>query len=424
MVASARVAYLARRAADFGISTGSLKVDMQKVRERKRAIVDSFRSGGEKRLAAAGVEVMMGRARFVGSKEVEVSLHGGETKRVTAESIYINVGCRPSRPQIPGLGDVDQASILDSTSIQELGEVPEHLVVLGGGAIGVEFAQLFRRFGARVTIVHRGKRLLGRGEDPELAQCLHDILEDDGIKILLDSSATKIEKSHNEKLPLTIHTQESTKDIPTSIQASHMLVATGRVPNTDLLNLSAAGIKTSLTGDILASLTLETNIDGVYVLGDVKGGPAFTHVSYDDFRIIRSNLAGTPRTTDDRAPYIPSVIYTDPQFAHVGPKWGELSRYTSTTKLISYSMPGSWIARGLETDETRGMMKAVVDDESGRIICFSAIGTEAGEVMSVVQMAMLGGRTWEQLRDDVWAHPSWSESLNNLWGGEKKVVEF
>jgi pyruvate/2-oxoglutarate dehydrogenase complex dihydrolipoamide dehydrogenase (E3) component len=429
MVASGRMAYLARRADDYGINVGGeVKVDMQKIRQRKRDIVTSFRGGSEKRLANAGVDVLMGSAKFVGAKEVEVSLtDGGEVHRMSADKIFINVGCRPARPAIPGLDEVDVARVLDSTSIQELGKVPDHLVVVGGGTIGLEFGQLFRRLGAKVSIVQRGPRLLGRKDDAELAECMQGILKEDGIDLLFNTSIDSVSKSSDTALPITI-TVNSSFSANSKLEASHILLATGRVPNTDDLNLSAAGISTTSTGHIKVSPSLETNIPGVYALGDVKGGPAFTHVSYDDFRIVRNNLYPPAsqsanisiKTTDTRAPFIPSVTYTDPQLAHIGPKLLDLP---SDKTYISYSMPGSWIARGLETDETRGMLKAVIDPETNQIVSFSAISVEAGEVMSVVQMAMLGGLTWMDLRDGVFAHPSWSEALNNLWGGERKEIK-
>ncbi|KAF2108698.1 hypothetical protein BDV96DRAFT_587110 [Lophiotrema nucula] len=429
MVASGRVAYLARRAGEYGIHSGNgeVRVDMKRVRERKRDIVTSFRGGSEKRLEGAGVRVIMGEARFTSEKEVLVTSNSGDGKEqiVSADSIYINVGCRPSRPQLPGLEDVEQERVLDSTSIQELGDVPEHLVVIGGGFIGLEFGQLFRRLGAKVTVVHRGPRLGGREEDPELVDCLADILREDGVEILFNVSGTKLEKTSDEKLPIRIAVETGTKGA-LDIHASHILLATGRVPNTDTLGLDKAGIKTTPSGHIVASPTLETNVPGVFVLGDVKGGPAFTHVSYDDFRIVRDNLTlnsskteGAVKTTEQRAPFIPSVVYTDPQFAHIGPKLGALPK---GKKYITYSMPGSWIARGLETDETRGMLKVVIDSDTDKIVSFSAISVEGGELMAVVQMAMVGGLKWQVLRDAVWAHPSWSESLNNLWGGERKEI--
>jgi len=426
MVASGRAAYLARRAADYGVGIGNseVKVDMQKVRQRKRDIVDSFRGGSERKLANSGADVIMGSAKFTGEREIEVtSEKGSSAQKITADKVYINVGCRPMRPAVSGLDSVDQVRVLDSTSIQELGEVPEHLVVVGGGPIGLEIGQLFRRFGAKVTIVQRGPKLLGKKADPEIAKCLQQILEDEDIHILLNTQVSEVARSDDTKLPINM-TLNTTEAPNTQIHASHILLATGRIPNLDTLNLAAANITTTSNGYIQVSPTLETNVEGVYALGDVKGGPAFTHVSYDDFRIVRDNLFPASfqapsklHTTTSRAPFISSVTYTDPQFAHIGPPL--LSLPPSKT-FISYSMPATWIARGLETDETRGMLKAVIDPETNQIVSFSAIAVEGGEVMSVVQMAMLGKLTWMDLRDGVFAHPGWSESLNNLWGGERR----
>ncbi|ORY07266.1 hypothetical protein BCR34DRAFT_489556 [Clohesyomyces aquaticus] len=446
MVASARIAYLVGRAREFGVNVsggrGQEKVDMLKVRQRKRDIVDSFRGGSERRVEAAGVKVVKGEGRFVGKggkggKEVCVRLSGGDEggeleKRITADTVYINVGCRPSRPKLPGLETLDQSRVLDSTSIQELDEVPEHLVVLGGGYIGLEFAQVFRRLGSKVSIIHRGKRLLSRSDDPEVVDCVQGLLKDEGVEMMLDVPETSFSVSEDTELPVLV-TVSTTEHRTMDIRASHLLLATGRVPNTETLGLETAGIKTTPSGHIIASPTLQTNVEDVFVMGDVKGGPAFTHVSYDDFRIIRDNLTasgavkteGTLKTTTTRAQYIPSVVYTDPQIAHIGPKYSDLKPLVAQgRKLVSYSMPGSWIARGLETEETRGMLKAVVDEESEKIVSFTAVSAEGGELMAVVQMAMWGGLGWKELQNMVFAHPSWSEALNNLWGGEKKVVKF
>ncbi|CAO2654137.1 Nn.00g108700.m01.CDS01 [Neocucurbitaria sp. VM-36] len=432
LIASGRVAYLARRAADYGVGVGEeVKIDMQKIRQRKRDIVESFREGSEKRLKDAGVDVIMGSAKFVGPKEVQVDLiDSAETKNVTADKIFVNVGCRPFRPPYPGLDSVDQRRLLDSTSVQELEYVPQHLVVVGGGIIGLEYAQLLRRLGAKVTIVQRNPRLLSRREDPELAECMQDILLDDGINLLLNTTIDAVSKSTNTNLPISITTNNSKSSSKSEVQASHILFATGRVPNTDTLNLPAAGIATIPSGHIHVSPTLETSVGDIYAIGDVKGGPAFTHISYDDFRIIKANHLPPPpgeketpsklRTTDERTPVIPSVAYTDPQFASIGPPLPSLLSSNPSKTYITYSMPASWIARGLETDETRGMMKAVIDAETDRIVSFSAITVEAGDLMSVVQMAMLGGLTWMDLRDAMFAHPTWTEALNNLWSGERR----
>ncbi|KAF2801936.1 FAD/NAD(P)-binding domain-containing protein [Mytilinidion resinicola] len=402
MVASGRVAYWARRAGE----------------ERKRDIVKSFREGGEKRLQAAGVEVLMGEASFVGPKELVVKMEGGGEK-VSADLIFINTGERPSRPNLDGLESIDPARVLDSTSIQELEEAPQHLIVLGGGYIGLEFGQLWRRFGSKVTIIQRGPQLLPR-EDPEIASCILSILQEDGIDVLLNTSPISITTTPSNPISLTLKPPTGN---PSTISGTHLLLATGRTPNTTSLNLPLAAIRTSPRGHIIVSPTLETSAPGTYALGDVHGPPAFTHVSYDDFRIIRDNLLATPEpspsalhTTAARAATIPYVCYTDPQVAHVGLHLAEARKLSPPRKLRTASMPGTWIARALETDETRGMLKAVVDGETGKILGFSAVGPEAGEVMAVVQMAMVGGVGWEGLREMVFAHPSWAESLNNLWG--------
>lgn len=432
MVASGRIAYLARRAAEYGVSStgggsGDVKIDMQKIRQRKRDIVNSFRGGSEKRLENSSVDVIMGHAKFVEEKEVEVSNIKDEkdARRLTADQVFINVGCRPSKPDVPGVDQIEQSRVLDSTSIQELGEVPKHLVVLGGGVIGLEFGQLFRRLGAKVTIIQRGPRLLARREDPELAECMQKILQEDGIELLFEATVSKISKSEDSSTPIVVTTSSKGSTGSKDLSASHILVATGRTPNTDTLNLPE-GIKTTKSGYIAVSPSLETSVEGVYALGDVKGPPAFTHVSYDDFRIVRDSLFNTSsdspskaHTIATREHLIPSVTYTDPQFASIGTP---LSALPKDKKFITYSMPGSWIARGLETEETRGMLKAVVDAETNKIVHFAAISTEGGEIMSVVQMAMMGGLTWMDLRDSIFAHPSWAEALNNLWGGEKKEV--
>ena len=436
MIASGRVAYLARRGPkDYGVNINGNgengekrgNVDMRIVRERKRAIVDSFRGGSERRVEGAGVKVLNGRAEFVGEKVVKVFLNDGGEEEVTSELVFINTGERPSRPALQGIETLDKKVVLDSTSVMELDEVPRHLVVIGGGYIALEFGQLFRRLGAEVTIIQRGARLAPRA-DPEISEELKKILEEDGIHIHLQSSGTKVSSEGSE---LTIEMQKKGSDTTESIQGTHILCAVGRTPNTDSLNLPAAGIKTDATGHIVTNTKLETSVPGIYALGDVKGGPAFTHVSYDDFRIIRDTLIQPatsspsnsqeqqqPKKTsyEDRYKTLPYVVFTDPQLGHVGLTHAEaLSKYPSR-HIQTAKMPMSYVARALEMDETRGMMKAVVDGDSGEILGFTCLGIEGGELMNVVQMAMMGGVKWWDLREAVFAHPTIGESLNNLWG--------
>lgn len=461
MIASGRVAYIARRGRDYGVHTSALSapgggegekvwVDMRRVRERKREIVDSFRGGSEKRTEAAGVELMVGAASFVGEKTVKVVREDGGEVQVAAEMIFINTGERPAPLGVPfeveelsRLSDEEnrkvaaaaKSRILDSTSIQELDAVPEHLIVMGGGYVGLEFAQLFRRLGSEVTVIQRGKQLLAR-EDADIAKCMLEILEQDGLTILLDTTVQQIRYS-NDAFDVIYQAKFEGKEISSLVQGSHVLVATGRIPNTEDLKLPAAGIKTDRRGYIDVNDRLETSVPGIYAMGDVKGPPAFTHISYDDFRIIRHNLnlssSSSPGgvkakvlTTTSRL--VPYVVYTDPQLGHVGlHERGARSLYLNPPlgikrrKLGVATMPMSYVARALETDESRGMMKATVDMETGEVLGFTCLGVEGGEVMAVVQTAMMGGLRWWDLENAVWAHPSLAESLNNLWGLLKPV---
>lgn len=417
MIASGRVSYLARRAADYGVRSGPVEIDMEKIRQRKRDIVQQWNNGSVKGLNDAGVKVFMGDARFTGKKEVEVALQSGEKMRLSADTIFVSTGERPSRPGIPGLDDLDQGLVLNSTSIMELSAVPKRLVVLGGGYIGLEFGQLFRRLGAEVTVVQRAKQLVPR-EDADVAACLKNILEADGIKIHLESTVQSISDPKEKGASFSVNVQ--TPNGAVSLPGSHILLAAGRVPNTDSLNLPAAGIDMDARGHIIVDDSLFTTAKDVYALGDVHGGPAFTHMSYDDSRIIRTNLLPsfsitTPAMPDTKSSksrvLTPYVMYTDPQLGHVGLH----DRDLKGRKIKTAVMPMSYVARALETAEPRGMMKATVDAGSGEILGFTCLGIEGGEIMSMVQMAMMGGLKWWDLEAAVWAHPTLAESLNNLW---------
>jgi pyruvate/2-oxoglutarate dehydrogenase complex dihydrolipoamide dehydrogenase (E3) component len=404
MVASARVAYLARRGADYGVGVGDVTVDMKRVRQRKREIVDSFRGGSERRLEdKPNLDLIYGEARFTGPKTVQIMLPSGEKRELTAETIFINTGERPAAPNVPGL---DPARTLNSTSIMELDVVPPHLLVIGGGYVGLEFAQMFRRFGSQVTVIQRGGQLLVR-EDRDVAEAVAQILAEDGIEILLNSSPTEATPTDN---GVTLHVK--TPDGERDITGSHVLAAAGRVPNTDALNLAAAGVATNERGYIQANERLETSAPGIYALGDVKGPPAFTHISYDDFRIIRTNLleGGNATTTDRLAP---CTVFIDPQLGRVGLSEEEARKQGRNIKVAK--MPMSWVARADEVDETRGFMKAVVDAETRQILGCAILGIEGGEIMAMVEIAMLGHLPYTVLRDAIFAHPTLAESLNNLF---------
>ena len=404
MIASGRVAYLARRAADYGVHTGPISIDMQKIRQRKREIVASFRGGSESKIKkTASLDLIFGEASFRDAKTVIVRTSDGNERLLSAERVFINAGARASRPKIDGL---DNVPFLDNVSIMELGEVPEHLLVLGGGYIGLEFGQLFRRLGSHVTIVQAGPQLLAR-EDFDVADEVRKILEQDGITVILDARAKRV-SSEGSQLRMIV--EQGSKQ--TEINGSHLLVATGRTPNSDSLNLSAAGVKTDAHGFIQVNDRLETSSAGIYALGDIKGGPGFTHISYDDFRILRMNLLEHGnRTTKDRI--VPYTVFIDPQLGRVG--MTEAQARHEGREIRVAKLPMTSVARALEVDETRGFMKAVVDADTKQILGAAVLGVEGGEVMAVLETAMMGKLPYTALRDATYAHPTLAESLNNLF---------
>jgi pyruvate/2-oxoglutarate dehydrogenase complex dihydrolipoamide dehydrogenase (E3) component len=404
MVASGRVAYLARRGKDYGVQTGDIRIDMQSVRQRKRDIVDSFRNGSQARLEkTANLELIFGEASFTGPQTLSVRTRDGAEGILSADRIFINAGARPSVPELDGLREV---RFLDSTSIMELDSVPEHLLVLGGGYVGLEFGQLFRRFGSRVTIVQSGAQLL-TGEDADVAAEVLAILKQDGMEVLLNSKAARVIKS-GAQIQLTVRAGKE----ESALQGSHLLVATGRRPNTDTLNVRAAGIDIDDRGFIKVNGKLETNVEGVYALGDIKGGPAFTHISYDDFRILRTNLIEKgSATTENRL--VPYTVFSDPQLGRVGITESEARARNKKFRVAK--MPMSYVARAIEVDETRGFMKAIVDNESNQILGAAVLGIEGGEIMAMLQLAMMGRLPFASLREGIFAHPTLAESLNNLF---------
>jgi len=404
MVASARVAYLARRGADYGVHAENIRIEMARVRQRKRDIVNSFRNGSQSRLEkTANLDLIFGEARFTGKKSLAVRLNDGGEREFTGDKIFINAGARPSVPAIEGLKEVP---FLTSASIMELDAVPEHLVVLGGGYVGLEFGQMFRRFGSRVTIIQSRSQLLS-AEDADIAGEVASVLKQDGIDVLLN---TKAERVQREAAQIQVSTR--TGDETRTVQGSHLLVATGRTPNTDSLNVAAAGIATDKRGFIRVNAQLETNVECIFALGDIKGGPAFTHISYDDFRILRTNLIDHGNASA-KGRMVPYVLFIDPQLGRVG--LTETEAREKKAKIRVAKMPMNYVARALEIDETRGFLKVIVDDRTERILGAAVLGVEGGEVMSMLQLAMMGKMKFSKLRDGIFAHPTLAESLNNLF---------
>ncbi|TLZ81476.1 MAG: mercuric reductase [Methanobacteriota archaeon] len=404
MVASARVAYLARRARDYGVDAGAVKVDMKRVYERKRAMVERFRGNGQKTLETTpNLDLVFGEARFKDTKRVVVELKAGRTREIEGRRIVINTGGRPAVPPIPGL---ERVPFLDSTSIMELIELPRHLVVLGGGYVGLEFCQMFRRFGARVTVVNRDPRLIQR-EDLDVSAEVEKILKDDGIEVLNSTQVTRLEKTRA-GVRAVLQTGEGAR----KISGSHLLLALGRVPNSDRLNLGAAGVETDNSGFIKVNPKLETNVPGIYAIGDVKGGPAFTHISYDDFRILRENWLNGGNATIEGRP-VPNCVFIDPQLATVGLNETEAQKGGLDYRVAKLPMTG--VARAQEMSETRGFMKAIVDAKTRQILGCTVLGVEGGEIMSMLQIAMMGKLPYPAIKEAIFAHPTLAESLNNLF---------
>lgn len=405
LVASARVAWLARRGTDFGVRTGPVSVDMAALRRRKRDMVERFRDSVEAALRdAKNVEYIAGHATFAGPREIDVTLPDGGLRRLSAPRVFIDTGTRAARPPIAGLDDVP---VHGPGSIMELGELPEHLLIIGGGYVGLEFAQMFRRFGSRVSVVQRGSQLL-EGEDPDVAEAVLGILEDDGIDIHLQTEVAAMARGNDRNTSLELEAPAGRR----KVDCTHVLLAAGRTPNTDDLNLSAAGVATDEQGYIRVNDSLETSVEGVYALGDVKGGPAFTHVSYDDYRVLAANLLeGREATISDRL--LPYTMYIDPQLGRLG--MTEAAARQAGRSIRVARLPMENVSRAIESGQTRGFMKVVVDADSGQILGCAILAMEGGEIMSVLQVAMMGGIRHERLRDAMFAHPTLAESLNSLF---------
>ncbi len=404
LVASAEVAYMARRALEYGIKVGNVSVDMPAVRERKRGMVKKWRDGSEKRLREADlVDLIYGEGSFVGPKQVRVRLNDGTERTLTADLIVIDTGLTANIPPIKGLASV---AYLDNASVMELGEVPEHMLVLGGGYVGLEFAQMLRRFGSRVTIIQNGKQLLA-GEDSDIADEVTAILRQDGVEILLEAKTETV--STTEK---GICLSVKVKSESTELAGTHLLVAAGRRPNTERLNLAAAGIATDDRGYVRVNDKLETSAPGVYAVGDVNGGPAFTHVSYDDFRVLQTNLLeGGNRSIAGRL--FPYCVFIDPQLGRIGMSENEAKKQGRKVRVAR--LPMTSVARAHETGRTRGFMKALVDAKTEEILGAAVLGAEGGEVMSIIQVAMMGKLKYTALQSAIFAHPLFAESLNNLF---------
>ena len=401
---SAKVADLLHHAAQFGIVTGSVAVDMAKVRQRKREMVEGLIAVHLELYRKSGAELIMGDARFVAAKTLEVRLRdGGGTRVLKGERVFLNVGTRAIIPLTPGLADARPLTHIEAL---ELDRLPAHLIVLGGGYVGLELAQAYRRFGSRVTVVEQGPRLAGR-EDPDVADAIRQLFSDEGIEVLLSAEALGVEGRSGEGVRLRVRTLQGER----LLEGSDILAATGRTPNTAGIGLDTAGVRLDERGYVQVNDRLETRAPDVWALGECAGSPQFTHASVDDFRVIRDNLAGGSRTTRDRL--IPFCLFTDPPLARVGLSETEASRRGVAVRVAK--LPMGAVLRTQTTGETRGVMKALVDARTDRILGFTMFGPEAGEVMAAVQTAMLAGLPYTGLRDAILAHPTMAEGLGDLF---------
>jgi len=401
---SARIAHLVRHAAQFGTITGPVTTDMAKVRQRKRDMVEREIAAHLAPFQSSGAELVMGSGSFVAPKTLEVRLNDGGTRRLTGDKVFIDVGSHAAMPSIPGLAEARPLTHIETL---DLDYAPSHLIVLGGGYVSLELAQAYRRFGSQVTVIHRGPQVISR-EDPDIAEAVHDILSEEGIRFVLSAEPVAVQGRSGERVSLTVRTPAGT---PT-IAGSDILVAIGRIPNTAGIGLDAAGVCLDERGFIRVNDRLETTAPDVWAIGDCAGSPQFTHVSVDDFRIIHDNLAGGARSTGDRL--VPYCVFTDPPLAHIGLSERDAQRHGIIVRVGK--LPMSKVNRREATDETQGFMKVLVGANDDRILGFTMIGADAGEVLAALQTAMLAGLPYPKLRDALIAHMTTAEGLGLLLG--------
>jgi pyruvate/2-oxoglutarate dehydrogenase complex dihydrolipoamide dehydrogenase (E3) component len=400
---SAKVADLVRRADQFGIAAASPAVDMARVLARKREMVNGLIAMHLDRYKASGAELIMGTGRFIAPKTIEVALNNGGTRLLSGDRVVLNLGTHATIPDIPGLA---AAAPLTNVEILELDRLPDHLVVLGGGYVGLELAQAYRRFGSRVTIVEPGPQLAAR-EDADLSTTVLEMLRDEGTKVYLESKVVDVQGRSGDNVSLRMRTPAGDE----TLEGSDILVATGRTPNTTGIGLDLAGVMLDARGFVAVNDRLETSAPDVWAIGECAGSPQFTHVVFDDFRVVRDNLAGGNRTTHDRL--VPYCMFTDPPLARVGLSEGEARRQGIAVRVAKLPIPA--VLRSRTISETRGFMKGLVEARGDRILGFAMIGAEAGEVAAVVQTAMLAGMPYTGLRDAIITHPTMAEGLVPLF---------
>jgi pyruvate/2-oxoglutarate dehydrogenase complex dihydrolipoamide dehydrogenase (E3) component len=405
IIHSAKVASLFRRAVEFGVEAGPFKINMDGVRSRKRQMVDGLIQAHLTNYEKNGAELILGEGRLFGPRTVDITLKDGGTRRLAADRLFLNLGTHATIPDVPGLAD---AKPLTHVEALDLDRIPDRLILLGGGYVGLELAQAIRRIGSRVTVIERGSRLLGR-EDRDVGEALLELFRDEGIEVLLQTNLLSVSGTSGQSICVTIERNGESREIG----ATDLLVATGRTPNTQGIGLDKAGVELDSRGYVKVNQRLETTSPAVWAMGECAGSPQFTHVAFDDFRIVRDNLNGGNRTTQNRL--VPFCLFTDPEFARVGLSESEARKLGVGYRVAK--MPMQDVLRAKTLSETRGFLKMLIAEESNRILGFAAFGAEAGELIAVVQTAMLGGMSFDSLRDAIFTHPTMAEGLSALLAG-------
>jgi pyruvate/2-oxoglutarate dehydrogenase complex dihydrolipoamide dehydrogenase (E3) component len=412
IIHSAKIASYVRRSEEFGVPKKEFTVNMHAVRERKRSMVSGWNAVYLDNYKKSGAEFILGSGRFVGPRTLEVTLPEGATRQLRGTNVIISTGTRAVLDETPGLVDAQPLTHIEAL---ELGELPEHLLVIGGGYVGLELSQAMRRFGSKVSLVDRNDRLIHR-EDDDVTEALQQLFEDEGIDLVLNARIKSVSGKSGQSVKIVI--ERDGKQI--HLEGSHLLVATGRAPNTGGIGLELTGVETTATGYIKVNGRLETTAPGVWAIGEVAGSPQFTHVSHDDFRVVHSSLTGGNRVTTGRL--VPFCLFTDPEFARVG-----LSENEARARGVPYrvfEIPMAAVMRASTLSETRGFLKALVEADGDRILGFTGFGVGAGEVLSSVQIAMLAGLPYTALRDAILTHPTLSEGLIHLFSSVPSAKEL
>jgi len=404
VIYSARIASLARRGAEFGLEMDQLRINMAGVQQRKREMVEAEHQFHAKRTADAGIELIMGEGRFVAPRTIEVALNDGGTRRIVGERVFLDLGSHSTMPNVPGLAASNPMTHVEALDLDRL---PPHLIVIGGGYIGLEFAQAARRFGSEVTVIERGPQLAER-EDHDVGTALLDLFHDEGIEVLLGAQVSKVEGLSGQAV--RVHAKDSHGE--RVVEGTDLLVSVGRTPNTRGIGLEQFGVELDTRGYIKVNDRLETTASNVWAMGDCAGSPQFTHVAYHDFRVVRDNFKGGNRTTKDRV--VPFCMFTDPELARVGRNETEAKRDKIEYRVAK--LPMANVLRTHTIAEPRGFMKMLIGKNSDQIVGFTAFGIEASELMAAVQTAMVGSLPYTVLADAIFAHPTMSEGLNFLLG--------